>query len=129
MTDIYLNIEHLVKIEVRDFQEIKSGLFKYKKERKWWFWKQPAGVYDYMDEFICSTPQEFLKMEHDYDTSNLVATDDAILEKPFVQLELSNKEGIINHFETFAEAKDYARTIIMLHPKGSSVFLSSFDQE
>ena len=127
MKDIYLNIEHLVKIEVRDFQKLRT--IKYKKERKWLFWKWPAGVYDYMDDFICSTPQEFLKMEHDYDASNLVATDDAILEKPFVQLEFSNKRGIINHFETFAEAKDYASSIIKLHPKGSSVFLSFLDQE
>jgi hypothetical protein len=98
------NLEKIIKVYTNDFY--KSQYFQYRKERKWWLFKnEPEGIYRWYGDYVCSV-DDFLKKY-----KNLILKDGVVYEKPECVVVFHDNIKKIMVFDTLEEAKAKAEWV------------------
>ena len=108
MEQNHYNLKKLVRIEVKDFRELRNPTYK-EKTTFLGVTIQSEGWYGYLNK-VEQPIEEHLK-QCGYDLDKLVIKEKEVLEKPYVLLHFQDKHRRIQHFETLQDAQDFAENI------------------
>jgi len=106
MRENHLNLNHLVRIFLRD--RIKAKSFIYRAEKKYFF-----GLFEQQEGFVNSYEliSDQLQSKEDLEKEGFIVEGKNVFYKPQVSLFFSNREEFHKEFDTFDEAKIYAETV------------------